>query len=211
MRPQGTLLRRRWIQREPVRLDNLHATPQPAMSNQLIHPPSQEHLTFPAPHPPAHSTPRRRRRTLHTQARQTTPPPSHQPAAAPPRPARPALLRPAARARQPRSMRARGPAAVTTRPAASPSPAAHAVTLATCQSRSDHWPAEETRAYTAASPAGTGTGTGTASTRISRPARLAGTGSPPPGTSGTRSRDGHPARGRSFKFTHAFCYILNKQ
>src|ERR1039457_4815928 len=199
MRPQGTLLRRRRIQGEPVRLDDPHpTTPSPGPPpNQLMHPPCQEHLTFPAPRTQPTAPPRRRRRTLHTQASQTTPPPSQQPAADHPRTARPALLRPAARARQPRSMRARGPAAVTTRPAASPSPAAHpathprppprparrpprpprGVTGAPRQSRSDRWPAEETRAYTAASPAETGTGT--ASTRISRPARLAGTGSPP--------------------------------
>src|ERR1017187_9877677 len=59
MRPQGALLRGRWIQGEPVRLDNLHpATPSPGpSSNQLIHPPCQEHLTFPAPHPPTQTTP----------------------------------------------------------------------------------------------------------------------------------------------------------
>src|ERR1022692_4191413 len=107
-------------------------------------------------------------------------------------------------------MRARGPAAVTTRPAASPAPAAHAVTQATCQSRSNHWPAKETRAYTAASPAQTGTGTGTAPTRISQPARPAGTGSPPePAVPGHGMDTLLPPR--SFKFTHAFCYILNKQ
>src|ERR1039457_6414976 len=54
MRPQGTLLRRRRIQGEPVRLDN-PPTPSPhPPPNQLIHPPSQEHLTFPAPRTPPH-------------------------------------------------------------------------------------------------------------------------------------------------------------
>src|ERR1039457_3746860 len=61
MRPQGTLLRRRRIQGEPVRLDNPHpATPSPGPPpNQLMHPPSQEHLTFPAPRTPPRTPPPR--------------------------------------------------------------------------------------------------------------------------------------------------------
>src|ERR1017187_7156824 len=47
MRPQSTLLRSRRIQGEPVRLDNPPPTPPGPTPppNQLIHPPSQEHLT----------------------------------------------------------------------------------------------------------------------------------------------------------------------
>src|ERR1019366_6599506 len=102
------------------------------------------------------------------------------------------------------------PTSVTTRPTASPSPAAHAVTRATCRSRSDRWPAEETRAYTATSSAETGTGA--ASTRISRPARLAGTGSLPSRNQRYAVTGWTPCcSAHSFKFTHAFYCILTRR
>ncbi len=69
------------------------------------------------------------------------------------------------------------PISVTTRPTAKLWAAAHALTRATLRSRSDLWSAEDTRASTAVIP-GTVL-TGGWSTRISRPARRAGTGSLP--------------------------------
>src|ERR1017187_10332375 len=224
MRPQGTLLRHRRIQGKPVSLIHLHgaspvatATARFTRSAAALRPYSRAHKDVrisvtSRTRPPSTSdgSTTSSRRPCAESAASTYSPPNR--ANLSRSPTTMVVTDPSrSRARNARRLPfSAEPTSVTTRPTASPSPAAHAVTRATCRSRSDRWPAEETRAYTATSSAETGTGA--ASTRISRPARLAGTGSLPSRNQRYAVTGWTPCcSAHSFKFTHAFYCILTRQ